>query len=139
VREGGPRPRASHRQSAQRIIYFSVFASIETVADAITAAREGALPGRECVAVSDTLWYFRRALLFRRSCPMRPKKKLDRNVVLIAPQGEKHEFCQIEVERGIVTAFRKEALARGTSADRLIRNVLDLVVSDKLIGAVIDD
>ena len=68
----------------------------------------------------------------------RPKKKLDRNVVLIAPH-EKHEFCQIEVERGIVIAFRKEAIARGTSADRLIRNVLDLVVSDKLIGAVIDD
>ena len=63
---------------------------------------------------------------------MRPKKKLDRNVVLIAPQGEKHEFCQIEVERGIVTAFRKEAIARGTSADRSIRSVLDLVVSDSL-------
>ena len=121
-----------------RIIYFNVFASIETVADAITVAREGALPGREYVAVADTLWYFRRALQFRRSCPMRPKKKLDPNVVPIAAH-EKHGFCQIEVERGIITAFRKEAIARGTSADRLIRNVLDLVVSDKLIGAVIDD
>ena len=69
---------------------------------------------------------------------MRPKIKLDRNVVPMAPH-EKHEFCSIEVERNIVTAFRKEAAARGTSADRLIRNVLDLVVADKLIGAVIDD
>jgi hypothetical protein len=68
----------------------------------------------------------------------RPKKKLDRNAAPIAPP-QKHEFCSIEVERGIVTAFRKEAIARGTSADRLIRNVLDLIVADGLIGAVVDD
>jgi hypothetical protein len=59
---------------------------------------------------------------------MRPKKKLDLNVVPIAAH-EKHGFCQIEVERGIVTAFRKEAIARGTNTDRLIRDVLNLISS----------
>ena len=49
------------------------------------------------------------------------------------------DFRQIEVEASLVTAFRKEARVRGTNADRLIRSLLETIVSDKLTNAILDD
>ena len=106
-----------------------------TIANAIATACAIALPGREAVAVGDALWYARRSLPYRRSYLMsRPSKTI---VVPISQQ--KHEFCQIEVERGIVTAFRREAAARETTVPRLIRDLLAIIANDRLTSAILDD
>ena len=50
-----------------------------------------------------------------------------------------HEFCQLEVERSIIAAFRKEAIARETTVPRFIRNLLDVIVTDRPTHAILDD
>jgi hypothetical protein len=52
---------------------------------------------------------------------------------------ENQEFCQIEIERGTVTAFRKDAIKRETNAPTLIRQLLDTIVDDQLVDAILDD
>ena len=55
------------------------------------------------------------------------------------PQHENQDFCQIEVERGLVTSLRKAALQRGTNAPRLLRDIINVVVTDELVDAILDD
>jgi hypothetical protein len=51
-----------------------------------------------------------------------------------------HEtFVSIEVERAVVMAFRREAIARDTSVPCLIRNLLDVISSEHLTSAILDD
>jgi hypothetical protein len=49
------------------------------------------------------------------------------------------DFCSIEVERNVVAAFRKEAIARQTSVPRLIRALLDVIAYERLTGAILDE
>jgi hypothetical protein len=110
---------------------------ITAVASALVCAREHCLPGKEAVAVSDLLWHLRRSSLppsCRSRTMVRPRKT---NVIPLAES--RHEFRQIEVETSLITAFRKEAIARGTNADRLIRDLLSVIVADHLTTAILDD
>ena len=57
----------------------------------------------------------------------------------IAPSHETCEFCQIEIERGVISGLRKEAIARGTNAGALVRDLLQIIVADHLVDAILDD
>ena len=49
-----------------------------------------------------------------------------------------HQFKSIEIEVSLLTALRREAAARDMSANRLVREILDVVVADRLFAAVLD-
>ena len=49
------------------------------------------------------------------------------------------DFYSIEVERSVVAAFRKDAIARKTSVPRLIRDLLGVIADDRLVLAILDD
>jgi hypothetical protein len=105
---------------------------IVTIAGAIAVAREHCLPGKESVAVGEVLWCARgRLLLYPRSSPM-PRLK---NVVALP------EFrpLDLEVETSLLVGLRKEAIARGTNAPRLVRALLGAIIADHLVDAVLDD
>jgi hypothetical protein len=45
----------------------------------------------------------------------------------------------IEFDTALVRAFRPAAIARGTTAPRLIREILETVAADRLTDAIMDD
>jgi uncharacterized protein (UPF0264 family) len=45
----------------------------------------------------------------------------------------------VEFNRATLQQLRPEAAARGTSVPQLIRDVIEVVATDKLVGAVLDD
>jgi hypothetical protein len=111
--------------------------TIETIADAIAAAREAALPGRECVMVSDTLWYLHRAALLRRSRFMARPQTAD-NVVAITNPRPNDRTTSLELELALLARFRPAAVARGTTAPRIIRDLLQTIADDQLVEAILD-
>lgn len=56
-----------------------------------------------------------------------------------AQPHENQDFCQIDIERGLVTSLRKAALQRGTNAPALLRDIISVVVTDRLVDAILDD
>jgi hypothetical protein len=51
----------------------------------------------------------------------------------------KHHTVEIEVEHALVVAYRKAAGKRGLKATSLIHELLDVIVADQLIDAIMDD
>ena len=47
--------------------------------------------------------------------------------------------AKIEIEYDLITRLRPEAARREVSVDRLIRDLLDIIVDDKLTTAILDD
>jgi hypothetical protein len=45
----------------------------------------------------------------------------------------------IELEPSLVSAFRREAAKRDVSLDRLVHDRLDVIASDGLVTAILDD
>ena len=110
---------------------------IATISDAIAVARQAAPPGRECAMVSDTLWYFHRALL-RRSRVLCPAKNKPNLVVLSQPRPN-DRTTSFELELALLARFRPEAAARRTTAPRLLRDLLQTIADDQLVHAILDD
>jgi hypothetical protein len=52
---------------------------------------------------------------------------------------ETHPTVAIEVDRNLMVAFRAEAAKRDMPVASLIRDLLDVIVTDKLTGAILDD
>jgi hypothetical protein len=48
-------------------------------------------------------------------------------------------FLAVEIDRDLIRALRPEAASRAISVPRLIREILETVATDKLVGAVLDD
>jgi hypothetical protein len=48
-------------------------------------------------------------------------------------------MARIEVEHTTIVALRPEALRRDVSVERLVQNILDVLVTDKLVTTVLDD
>jgi hypothetical protein len=48
-------------------------------------------------------------------------------------------YTEIEIDRALIRAFRPEAARRAISVQRLIREILERVATDKLVSAVLDD
>ncbi len=46
---------------------------------------------------------------------------------------------QIELELDLVRRLRPEAARRGVSVAALVRDLLDVVAADQLVGAILDD
>jgi hypothetical protein len=46
---------------------------------------------------------------------------------------------KVEIEHDLITRLRPEAAQREVSVDRLIRDLLDIIVDDKLTTAILDD
>ncbi len=45
----------------------------------------------------------------------------------------------IEVDHDTIVGFRKEAAKRGIPVNRLIKDLLGVIVTDKLTAAILDD
>jgi hypothetical protein len=54
-------------------------------------------------------------------------------------QAQTRAPAKIEIEHDLITRFRPEAARREVSVDRLIRDLLDIIVDDKLTTAILDD
>jgi hypothetical protein len=65
-----------------------------------------------------------------------PSKKIDNSAAAV--DNTAREFCRIDIERGLITSLRREAIARGTNAPALVRDLLGMIVSDQLVGAILD-
>jgi hypothetical protein len=48
-------------------------------------------------------------------------------------------MSRIEVEHAVIMALRPEARRRDVSVERLVRNILTVVATDRLVTAVLDD
>jgi hypothetical protein len=48
-------------------------------------------------------------------------------------------MAQIEVEHTVIVALRPEARRRDVSVERLVQNILNVLVTDRLVTAVLDD
>ena len=48
-------------------------------------------------------------------------------------------MAQIQVEHTVIVALRPEARRRDVSVERLVQNILDVIVADRLTKAVLDD
>lgn len=53
--------------------------------------------------------------------------------------AEARGTASIEVDLGLVVLLRKEARARDMPVKRLIVDLLDVIVTDRLVAAVLDD
>ena len=49
------------------------------------------------------------------------------------------KIVTFEIDRSILNKLRPAAAARGTSVNRLVRQLLDVIANDKLTGAILDD
>jgi hypothetical protein len=49
------------------------------------------------------------------------------------------QTLRVEVSRAALMTLRKEAAARDTSVDALVAKLIDTIVTDRLIEAVLDD
>jgi hypothetical protein len=56
-----------------------------------------------------------------------------------AKVAARHAFDLIEVDHGIVVQLRRDAAIRGMPVASLIRELLDVIATDGLAGAVLDD
>ena len=56
----------------------------------------------------------------------------------VVPPPSNSDFRQIEIEASLITSLRREAIARGTNAPALVRDLLGMIVSDRLVGAILD-
>jgi hypothetical protein len=54
------------------------------------------------------------------------------------PETAPH-MARIEVEHTTIVALRPEARRRDVSVERLVQNLLTVLVTDKLVAAVLDD
>lgn len=117
--------------------YIQQMFDIATISDAIAAARQAALPGRECVMASDTMWYLHRALLRRSRFMAHPRKNT--NVVVLSQPRPNDRTTSFELELALFARFRPEAAARGTTAPRLLRDLLQTIADDQLVHAILDD
>jgi hypothetical protein len=54
-------------------------------------------------------------------------------------QAQTRAPAKIEIEHDLITRLRPEAARREVSVDRLIRNLLDIIVDEKLTTAILDD
>ena len=54
-------------------------------------------------------------------------------------QAQTGSPAKIEVEHDLITRLRPEAARREVSVDRLIRDLLDIIVDDKLTTAILDN
>jgi hypothetical protein len=48
-------------------------------------------------------------------------------------------MAQIQVEHTVIVALRPEARRRDVSVERLVQDILDVIVADRLTKAVLDD
>ena len=54
-------------------------------------------------------------------------------------QAQTRAPAKIEVEHDLITRLRPEAARREVTVNRLIRDLLDVIVDDKLTTAILDD
>ena len=98
--------------------------NIETVAFALACARERCLPGREA-ATTYRCATVRAPQLLLPSLPMRRPKKVGGNIVALRHEHHEQQFCQVVFARDALVGLRKHAAARGTSAERLARDLVE--------------
>jgi hypothetical protein len=55
------------------------------------------------------------------------------------PQPQTRSPALFEIEHDLITRLRPEAARREVSVDRLIRDLLDVIVDDQLTTAILDD
>ena len=55
------------------------------------------------------------------------------------PQSQTRSPALVEIEHDLITRLRPEAARREVSIDRLIRDLLHIIVDDKLTTAILDD
>lgn len=62
------------------------------------------------------------------------------NVVALSPGPQQRDFIKLELERSVVSAFRKAAIARQTNAERIARDLLGTIAGEPdLIDSILDD
>jgi hypothetical protein len=48
-------------------------------------------------------------------------------------------YTAVEIDRDLIRALRPEAASRAISVQRLIREILETIVTERLVDAVLDD
>ena len=155
-----PRSQPSGAELAAAAFERYISNDMTTATDIVTlleAARAGALPGREFVAVAEAYRAGTYAAAFSGSCSL-PGKLLRARAKVPAPIGDwqcpavtiprrrsptesaaSTKMTAVDIDRSILTKLRPAAVERDCSVERLVRQLLDVIATDKLTGAILDD
>ena len=58
---------------------------------------------------------------------------------LLGPDAYQRPATVVEIAHDVVLVLRHEAARRGLSVPGLVREILDVVATDHLVGAILDD